>query len=430
MSNIKLYLIKFAVLECGKIGIAEVTAESAKRAQEILQANGKYNGYKYAMEYPELVHTTDTFTAEALISELDNPAGEKGDRGPRGLKGDTGERGPQGPQGKQGNQGIQGPKGDKGEKGDTGEQGPRGEVGPKGDKGDPGLETNGYYPKMSVGMADKVKGVNKVQEELTLTTKSNGNIVIGNLAGQSKEFMPATPSGDPMHYQYLRAYPINVNTPRGLQYNEATDRWSYMAEYGGITDLTTEEVATIFARSGSGMVENDNSSGKYYLAQIRTNFIAMLSVGGGWGYVSPTAHYKFLQSHIEVAVLAPYKTSGYTPNAAAGMFFECKKLRRVIGKLILQYATPIEMFKQCFLLEDIEITSIKTNISFADSPLLSKESLLFMINNCASNATFTITLHPDVYAKCQKSGEWYSEVNKALSTAQSGKTTTITLASA
>lgn len=100
MSNIKLYLIKFAVLECGKIGIAEVSAANAKKAQEILQANGKYNGYKYAMEYPELVHTTDTFTAESLISELDNPAGEKGDRGPAG---------PQGPQG------PQGPKGEKGE---------------------------------------------------------------------------------------------------------------------------------------------------------------------------------------------------------------------------------------------------------------------------------------------------------------------------
>ena len=40
------------------------------------------------------------------------------------------------------------------------------------------------------------------QSTLTLTTKPNGNIVIGNLAGQSKEFMPATPSGDPMHYAY------------------------------------------------------------------------------------------------------------------------------------------------------------------------------------------------------------------------------------
>lgn len=117
MSNIKLYIIKFAVLECGKIGIAEVTASSAKKAQDILQGQGKYNGYKYAMEYPELVHTTDTFTAEGIITELDNPAGEKGDRGPQGEKGDKGDsgiQGPRGPIGPEGPQGKRGPKGDPG----------------------------------------------------------------------------------------------------------------------------------------------------------------------------------------------------------------------------------------------------------------------------------------------------------------------------
>lgn len=40
------------------------------------------------------------------------------------------------------------------------------------------------------------------QQELTLTVLDNGNIRIGNLQGQTKDFMPATPSGDPMHYAY------------------------------------------------------------------------------------------------------------------------------------------------------------------------------------------------------------------------------------
>lgn len=81
---------------------------------------------------------------------------------------------------------------------------------------------------------------------------------------------------------------------------------------------------------------------------------------------------------------------------------------------------------------------MKVDISFADSPLLSKESLLFMINNCASNATFTITLHPDVYAKCtrvdegegQYIGEWWEEIDEALGYAVESKNTNITLASA
>lgn len=40
------------------------------------------------------------------------------------------------------------------------------------------------------------------QQELTLTVLDNGNIRISNLQGQTKDFMPATPSGDPMHYAY------------------------------------------------------------------------------------------------------------------------------------------------------------------------------------------------------------------------------------
>ena len=41
--------------------------------------------------------------------------------------------------------------------------------------------------------------IDNKQEALTLTVKDNGNIVLANIQGQSKEFMPATPSGDPMH---------------------------------------------------------------------------------------------------------------------------------------------------------------------------------------------------------------------------------------
>ena len=49
--------------------------------------------------------------------------------------------------------------------------------------------------EMDAGLATK-------QDTLQLTVKDNGNIVLSNIQGQSKEFMPATPSGDPMHYAY------------------------------------------------------------------------------------------------------------------------------------------------------------------------------------------------------------------------------------
>ena len=171
MSNIKLYIINYTVPQYNKIGIASVTATSAQKAQNILQAEGKYNAYKYTMSYPVLVHTTDTFTAEALISELDNPAGEKGDRGPRGLKGDTGERGPQGP------------KGDKGDKGDpmTWEKmDPEDKMTFKEDvvvDVESEIRTK-YYPDMSVGMADNLVGRGEATPEEFFFRPSAGALSI------------------------------------------------------------------------------------------------------------------------------------------------------------------------------------------------------------------------------------------------------------
>ena len=45
--------------------------------------------------------------------------------------------------------------------------------------------------------------VSQVQGDmLGISVKDNGNIILSNANGESKEFMPATPSGDPMHYAY------------------------------------------------------------------------------------------------------------------------------------------------------------------------------------------------------------------------------------
>jgi uncharacterized protein (DUF2344 family) len=52
------------------------------------------------------------------------------------------------------------------------------------------------------------------QQQLQLTVKDNGNIVLSNLDGETMEFMPATPSGDPMHHAYVSA---------GAEYNDTDD---------------------------------------------------------------------------------------------------------------------------------------------------------------------------------------------------------------
>lgn len=456
MSNIKLYTIKFAVLQCGKVGIAEVAAKSVQEAQEVLQAQGKYNGYKYAMETPVLVHSTDTWPTECVVSELDNPAGEPGPQGPRGFKGDKGDTGERGPQGIQGIQGPVGPKGAKGDtgkaltfndltesqkeqlrgergytgnegkqgsKGDKGEQGPKGETGPQGPEGPRGLRGKSAYESARDGglstsitesefntiLATIPDKENKV--EVTINNKT------GNITLLGKEFMPATPSGDPRHYAYEAV---------GAIWNASTGNW----ELNGLTDITTDEMRLIydqrypisnpsyisswFANTISGQTQRTNISRAYYSAQASTTDM-------------------FSDNRIiEIASLA-FKPTAVALCSALNFFcYNCQKLKTILQviKLTSNLTIPSTAFQECRVLENVKINNLSKNIEFKQSPLLSKESLLYMINNCASNATFTITLHSDVYAKCQEGGEWYSEVNTALSAALSDKTTTITIASA
>ena len=128
--------------------------------------------------------------------------------------------------------------------------------------------------------------LNTKQNELTLTVKDNGNTVIGNIQGHTKEFMPATPSGDPMHYAYVAA---------GAEYNDTgadiikTTPWAdmldddYNGEYGttvvhkagywylnGLGDLTNKDMQTAFVKSILCGVSNESM--RYFAGKTNVNF--------------------------------------------------------------------------------------------------------------------------------------------------------------
>lgn len=72
------------------------------------------------------------------------------------------------------------------------------------------------------------------QKQLQLTVKDNGNIVLSNLEGETMEFMPATPSGDPMHYAYVSA---------GAEYNATTDYILKDAPWKDMVDAVEDKAA-------------------------------------------------------------------------------------------------------------------------------------------------------------------------------------------
>lgn len=223
-----------------------------------------------------------------------------------------------------------------------------------------------------------------------------------------------TPSGDPMHYAYEAA---------GARWNANTGYW----ELNGLRDISSDEISFIYAeRLASWTCAME---GLYAYSAQRTNFVGR-TVSTSWGYLPNNSVWMFLEArNMEVVRISEEGKSLEIMNAA-GMFFRANTLRSILGVIDFASASEVsEMFKDCFALEFVQCANLKSNISFSHSSLLSKESLLFMINNCAPNVTFTITLHPNVWTKCQEGGEWHSEIKNALTNAVN-KGTTITLASA
>ena len=93
-------------------------------------------------------------------------------------------------------------------------------------------------------------------------------------------------------------------------------------------------------------------------------------------------------------------------------FYNCIKLRK-IANISLSFCKNTEYaFYQCFALKTIELFDLKVNISFNDSPLLSKESIVHLINHASPSSPITITLHPTAYAMATADPEIQAELEK------------------
>ena len=68
-------------------------------------------------------------------------------------------------------------------------------------------------------------------------------------------------------------------------------------------------------------------------------------------------------------------------------------------------------FKGCTSLERVKIHT-SASVSLADSPLISKQSLLYVINKANPSSAITITLHPDAYARLKDDTEILSALTE------------------
>ena len=256
--------------------------------------------------------------------------------------------------------------------------------------------------------------IDNKQEALTLTVKDNGNIVLANIQGQSKEFMPATPSGDPMHYAYVAA---------GAEYNDTgadivkDAPWAdmldddYDGDYGktvihkagywylnGLGDIDNNEIRYIYSKS-SNFPESNDLQERLRSINIRTNF-SVRGIEGGYSAKNINA---ICTNNTTFVV---FNGNIQNINAIGSAFNGCKNLVHIIGIIgIAGVSTSLnDIFSNATLLKTVKISNIRSSIVVL-SPNLSVKSILFMINNEAATSPITITLYADVYNRCMANAD-------------------------
>ena len=204
----------------------------------------------------------------------------------------------------------------------------------------------------------------------------------------------------------------------GAVYNQKTGFY----ELNGLTDITEEEMKTIYLQTHV----MDKLSSYYNIfasSTFRTNLGFNMGITQTNGRIVSFRESFFYNQKLEVLRLSFGNNINETRMIRTDdMFYAfhgCKKLKRIINQIYV-YNIKDKLyfdhtFSQCILLETALLYKLSASISFPDSPLLSLESLQYLITNAANTSAITVTVHADVYAKIQDETnvEWHALIETA-----------------
>lgn len=193
-----------------------------------------------------------------------------------------------------------------------------------------------------------------------------------------------------------------VNGKRYGCYNPTTG----FAELNGIKDIALDEMRTILASAfmtryflftTTTFLRTFQYNGKM-LHKCRTLMpISHNSAGGGTGPAPLFANWDKIET-------VQFCNNNY--NNYEEMFYYCRNLRQVLGISlnVNGSASFINTFAGCTALETLEAKQLFKDLSLADSPKLSVESVRYIIENrridgIFGQMAFTLTLHPQAYAR-------------------------------
>lgn len=103
-------------------------------------------------------------------------------------------------------------------------------------------------------------------------------------------------------------------------------------------------------------------------------------------------------------------------------FWGCKNLHTIKGlslRGVSNSNNTAGMFDLCAKLQNLTASFLHCDISLKDSPLLTRESIVYLVQYASNTAPITVTVHPDVYAKL--TGDTTNAAAAALSTEEAAQ---------
>lgn len=190
-----------------------------------------------------------------------------------------------------------------------------------------------------------------------------------------------------------RSFLTPLFVARGAVFNETTGFY----ELNGLTDITEAQMIDIYNKT-SPPIALPSLVELYNRASFRTNFPYSQKFVGADQVGSVDMRSMFYlcvkTETLNLEKILPYKCNN--------MFSNCYLLKTIFGEIYMRGASAVNstgMFSNCRSLSNVSIMQIIDNLSFSDSPLLTRDSILYLINNAVNTKPITVTLHADALAR-------------------------------
>lgn len=225
------------------------------------------------------------------------------------------------------------------------------------------------------------------------TNKSDANEVADYITNEPNLVLRALFVADGAEYNDTNE-DITKTTPWGDSYIHKTKCYSF----NGVGDITEAEMISIY-NAGKLIKQNYYN---YRQLNIKTTLNVPFN-GGEANGIDLSGVYA--SSKVQILCLTKYGLYGhyFYPSNLDSAFSGCTELKKIVPILKLMFIISPSYYRNtfynCKFLEDVKLDGLKHSISFAQSSIISKESILFAINKAVPTTAITITLHPDAYAR-------------------------------